>query len=398
MSLPWEPMPDSPFAEPILHVDMDAFFVEVERLWRPELIGVPVIVGGLGNRGVVAAASYEARRFGVQSAMPIVHARRLCPRARFVPPDHGRYRQASVEVFRIFRSFTPLVEGLSVDEAFLDVSGLRLHYRSAAEVGQAIRDAMRSELRLPASVGGATNKFLAKLASEAAKPDGLLVIPAGGELDFLHPLEVRKMWGVGEATYASLEALGIKTIGDLAGTPLEVLERRLGPSLSNHLHRLSKGEDSREVEPDSKTKSISIEQTFDRDLTGGDQVEAELVRQCDRLGARLRRAGLAAGTVTLKVRYRDFTTLTRSQATETPIDVTHDLLVSVRHLASRVDLAQPIRLLGVGASSLQPAGAPRQLGLERPAAWDDVAKAVDAIRIRFGDSAVTPARLVEPPE
>ena len=391
-------MSDTPFREPILHVDMDAFFAEVERLWRPDLVGVPVIVGGLGDRGVVAAASYEARRFGVHSAMPIVRARRLCPRAKFVPPDHGRYRQASVEVFRIFRSFTPRVEGLSVDEAFLDVRGLRLHYRDAAEVGRAIRAALRSELGLPASVGGATNKFLAKLASEAAKPDGLLVIPAGGELDFLHPLEVRKMWGVGEATYASLEVLGINTIGDLASTPLQMLERRLGPSLSQHLHRLSQGEDFRDVEPDSKAKSISVEQTFDHDLNGRDQVEAELVRQCDRLGARLRRAGLAAGTITLKVRYRDFTTLTRSQTTETPIDVMHDLLASVRELAVRVDLAQPIRLLGVGASSLEPAGAPRQLGLERPATWDDVAKAVDAVRTRFGDSAVTPARLVDPPE
>lgn len=391
-------MTEESFSEPILHVDMDAFFVEVERLTRPELLGVPVIVGGLGNRGVVAAASYEAREHGVRSAMPMVHARRLCPRARFVAPDHNRYREASVEVFGVFRSFSPMVEGLSVDEAFLNVSGLRLHYADVAEIGEAIRAVMRNELGLPASVGAACNKFLAKLASEAAKPNGLLVIRAGTELAFLHPLEVRTMWGVGEATYATLEGLGIKTIGDLAATPLEVLERRLGSSLSHHLYRLAKGEDARLVEPDSQAKSISIEQTFDSDLSAPELIEAEFVRQCDRLAARLRRAGLAAGTVNLKVRYRDFTTLTRSQASETPVDVPHDLLAAVRQLATRVDLDQPIRLLGVGATDLEPAGSPRQLGLERSAAWDDVAKAVDEVRSRFGDSAVTPARLVEPPD
>lgn len=390
-------MTEASFREPILHVDMDAFFVEVERLTRPELKGIPVVVGGLGNRGVVAAASYEARVYGVRSAMPMVHARRMCPRAKFIAPDHGRYRQASVEVFRILRSFTPLVEGLSVDEAFLNVSGLRLHYQDVAEIGESIRKAMLGELGLPASVGAASNKFLAKLASQAAKPNGLLVIRAGSELAFLHPLEVRRMWGVGEATYATLEGLGVKSIGDLADTPIDVLERRLGRSLSHHLHRLARGEDARSVEPDSKAKSISIEQTFNRDLAGVDGVDAELVRQCDRLAARLRRAGLAAGTVTLKVRYGDFTTLTRSQASETPIDVPHDLLAAVRQLTKRVDLDRPIRLLGVGATGLEPAGLPRQLAFERPAAWDDVAKAVDEVRSRFGESAVTPARLVDPP-
>ncbi len=385
------------FLEPILHVDMDAFFVEVERRDRPELRGVPVIVGGLGGRGVVAAASYEARGYGVRSAMPMVHARRLCPAGEYVAPDHRRYREASVEVFGVFRSFTPLVEGLSVDEAFLDVAGLRLHYPDAAAVGQSIRAALREELGLPASVGVASNKFLAKLASEEAKPDGILLVASGTELAFLHPLGVRRMWGVGEATFASLEALGIKSIGELAATPIEVLERRLGAALSHHLHGLAKGEDPREVEPDSATKSLSVEQTFEHDLIGTNQIEAELVRQTERLGTRLRRAGLAAGTVTLKVRYRDFTTLTRSQATESPIDVPHDLLAVVRQLATRVDLRQAVRLLGVAASSLQLADAPRQLGLERSAAWDDVAKAVDEVRSRFGDEAVTPARLVDPP-
>ncbi len=387
-----------PFAEPILHVDMDAFFVEVERLSDTTLIGVPVVVGGLGNRGVVAAASYEARRYGVHSAMPVGMARRLCPRARFLPPDQRRYREVSEGVFDVFRSFTPLVEGLSVDEAFLDVAGLRLHYPSSSEVGQSIRATLRDGLGLPASVGVATNKFLAKLASEGAKPDGLLRIDAGSELEFLHPLPVRRLWGVGEATLAALDGLGVATIGELASIPLDSLERRLGASLGRHLHLLAEGRDDRTVNPDGETKSISVEETFERDVSDIDYIETELLRQTERVGSRLRRAGLAGRTVTLKVRYPDFTTLTRSQSLDSAIDVSHDLFGVVQELVGRVDLGRPVRLLGVGVSSLEPAGAPHQLGLDRPAIWDDVSTAVDAIRSRFGEEAVSPARLVPPPE
>jgi DNA polymerase-4 len=387
-----------PFAEPILHVDMDAFFVEVERLGDETLRGVPVVVGGLGNRGVVAAASYEARRYGVHSAMPVAVARRLCPQARYLPPDQRRYREVSESVFGVFRSFTPLVEGLSVDEAFLDVSGLRLHFPGPVEVGERIRKTLRHGLGLPASVGVATNKFVAKLASEEAKPDGLLRVAAGAELAFLHPLPVRRLWGVGEATLAALDGVGVATIGDLASIPLASLEGRVGSSLGRHLHRLASGLDDRSVSPDGEAKSISVEQTFGRDLSDADVIETELLRQCERVASRLRRAGLAGRTVTFKVRFPDFTTRTRSQSLDSAIDVSHDLFGVVKDLMVRVELDRPVRLLGVGVSSLEPAGAPLQLGLDRPAAWDDVSAAVDAIRARYGDEAVSPARLVNPPD
>jgi len=387
-----------PFREPILHVDMDAFFVEVERLADASLVGVPVVVGGLGNRGVVAAASYEARKYGVHSAMPAVQARRLCPQARFIAPNHRRYRQASESVFEVFRSVTPLVEGLSVDEAFLDVSGLRLHYQSAAEVGETVRRTIRGRLGLPASVGVATNKLLSKLASEEAKPDGLLLVPAGQELSFLHPLPVRRLWGVGEATYATLEGLGISTIGELAAVPPGTLEQRLGPSLGQHLHTLAQARDERPVSADGEVKSISVEQTFETDLADPDVIEAEVLRQCEKVGSRLRRAGLAGRTVTLKVRYADFTTVTRSTSFASAVDVSHDLFVAARDLLARVELTRTVRLLGVGVSALEPSGSPRQLGLERPAAWDDVTAAVDQIRSRFGERAVSPARLVSRPD
>jgi DNA polymerase-4 len=386
-----------PFLEPILHVDMDAFFVEVERLDNPELVGVPVVVGGLGNRGVVAAASYEVRAYGVHSAMPVVQARRLCPQARFVPPHHGRYRKASEAVFAVFRSFTPLVEGLSVDEAFLDVRGLRLHYPAASDVGEHIRRTLRTELALPASVGVATNKFLAKLASEEAKPDGLLRVPRGSELAFLHPLPVRRLWGVGEATHAALDGIGVATIGELAAVPPATLENRLGVSLGQHLHALANGRDDRTVSPDGEVKSVSVEQTFEHDLESAEVIDSELLRQCERVASRLRRAGLAGRTVSLKVRYPDFTTVSRSHSFDSAVDVEHDLFAAARQLMARIDRTRAVRLLGVGVSSLEPAGAPRQLGLDRPAAWDDVAAAVDEIRSRYGENAVSKARLVPPP-
>ncbi len=386
------------FAEPILHVDMDAFFVEVERRHNPELIGLPVVVGGLGNRGVVAAASYEARRYGIHSAMPMVQARRLCRHARFLPPNHRLYRQVSERVFTVFRSVTPLVEGLSVDEAFLDVSGLRLHFSSAQLVGEHLRLALRSTLGLPASVGVAANKFLAKLASEEAKPDGLMHIAAGTELQFLHPLPVRRLWGVGEATFAALEGIGVATIGELAAVPLTTLEHRLGSSLGRHLHGLAAGLDDRPVSPDGEAKSISVEQTFEHDLSDREIIESELLQQCEHVGSRLRRAGLAGRTVTLKARFPDFTTVTRSHSTATTMDVSHDLFAVVRQLLHRVDLSQPVRLLGVAVGGLEPAGGPRQLGFDRPAAWDDVAAAVDQIRSRFGEDAVSPARLLARPD
>ena len=244
------------FAEPLLHVDMDAFFVEVERLGAPRLRGRPVIVGGLGARGVVASASYEARRFGVRSAMPMAEARRRCPHGEFVAPHHVRYGEMSARVFDVLGSFTPYVEPLSVDEAFLDVGGLRRHYPSPEAVAIAVRRQIRTELDLPASVGIARSKFIAKMASEDAKPDGWLKIAAGEELDYLHPLPVRRLWGVGEATHASLEGLGVVTIGDLAALQAKTLEGRVGAAMAAHLGALAHGIDDLPVMVEREAKSV----------------------------------------------------------------------------------------------------------------------------------------------
>ena len=385
------------FDEPILHVDMDAFFVEVARLDRPDLRGRPVMVGGSGARAVVAAASYEAREFGVGSAMPMIEARRRCPQAVIVPPDHAAYGSMSRRVFEILRAFTPLVEGLSVDEAFLDVGGLRLHYGSTEAVAEAIRTRIRDDLELPASVGGAVNKYLSKLASEEAKPDGVHIVRAGSELEFLHPMSVRRLWGVGEATFAVLETLGIATVGDLAETPTANLEHRLGGSLGRHLADLAHGRDPRSVMPGEGAKSISVEETYERDLVDASVIEDALLAHCDRLSGRLNAAGMAGRTITLKLRYGDFTTVTRSLTVADPIDHTPDLWDVAKDLLGRIHRRdRGVRLLGVGASSLGPASAPRQLSLEHPRR-DAAATAAEAVRARFGDGAVMPARLVPPP-
>ncbi len=380
------------FAETIAHVDMDAFFVEVERLRDPSLVGQPVVVGGMGARGVVASASYEARDYGIRSAMPAAQARRLCPRARFLPPDHARYRAASARVFEVLDGFTPLVEGLSVDEAFLDIGGVP--DPGPEEAAERLRREVREATSLPASVGVATSKLLAKLASEDAKPDGVMVVPAGGELGYLHPKEVRALWGVGEATHARLEELGISTIGDLAAYPAATLEARVGSALGSHLARLARGEDDRPVEPGGGARSISVEQTYEQDLVGADTVGRELLRHAERLSIRLRRAGYGARTVTVKVRFDDFTTITRSHTSPVPIDTSHDLARAARDLLLRAEIGRrPVRLLGLGGGMLEESSTPRQLPLEgRP--WEEVESAMDRIRERFGDEAVRRARLM----
>ena len=387
------------FAESILHVDMDAFFVEVERREKPDLRGRPVLVGGTGGRGVVAAASYEARVFGVGSAMPMVHARRLCPVAIVLPPDHRKYRAASEQVFSVFRSFAPLVEGVSLDEAFLDVVGLRHHYPTAVVVGTEIRARIRAELDLPASVGIASNKLLAKLASAAAKPDGLRHIPSDQALGFLHPRPVRSLWGVGEATHAALERLGVQTVGDLAEVPPATLKKHLGEAAGLHLHELAWGRDPRPVVPGSSTKSVSVEETYELDLRGREAVEGELLRHADRLAGRLRSTGMAGRTLTVKIRFADFTTVTRSVTFTTPADVSRDLYRSARALLNCLEVdVKPIRLIGLGMTALAPATAPRQLAVDRPAKWDDLAEAVDEVRLRYGTRSIRPARLVDDPD
>jgi DNA polymerase IV len=389
----------------ILHVDMDAFFVSVELLRRPELRGRPVVVGGSGNRGVVAAASYEARAYGVFSAMPSVQARRLCPEAVFLPGDHGHYAEVSGRVMAVFRSYTPLVEPLSLDEAFLDVTGAGRLLGDGATVGRAVREQVRDEEGLTCSVGVATTKLVAKLASEAAKPvasptgpvpgTGVHEVRSGEERAFLRPLPARALWGVGPATLAKLERLGVRTVGDIAELPVGSLVGALGTANGRHLSRLANGVDPRPVEPDQRLKSIGHEETFATDRHDPDVLGREVVRMADAVAWRLRAGGRAARTVVLKVRFGDFRTITRSTTLPTPVDEGPELARAARALLAGIDPAPGVRLLGVTASGLvEDTG--RQLSFDDVggAAWTEATGAVDAIRERFGDEAIGPASAV----
>jgi DNA polymerase-4 len=388
---------------------MDAFFVSVELLRHPELRGRPVVVGGSGARGVVAAASYEARAYGVHSAMPGARARRLCPHAVFLPGDHAHYSEVSARVMAILRSVTPLVEPLSLDEAFLDVSGARRLLGEPAEIAAAIRARVLAEEGLTCSVGVAAVKFLAKLATEAAKPratpegpvfgTGVFEVPPGEELAFLHPLPVKALWGVGPATLAKLEALGVRTVGDLAQLPAAAVTASLGKGTGGHLHALARGIDPRGVVPDAAPKSISHEETFPVDRADPVALGVEVVRYADAVGSRLRRAGLAGRTVSLKVRFGDFSTITRSTTVATPVDSSRRLAAIGRELLASVDVSSGVRLLGLGVSQLDGGGV-RQLSLhdavDDGGGWAEAEEALDAVRARFGDGALGPASLAGP--
>ena len=391
----------------IVHVDMDAFFVSCELLRRPELRGRPVVVGGTGDRGVVAAASYEARAHGVFSAMPSTRARRLCPDAVFLPGDHGYYGEVSGRIMAIFETFTPLVEPLSLDEAFLDVGGARRLHGSAERIGHAIRARVLAEEGLTCSVGVAANKFLAKLATEASKPKashqgtqpgtGVTVVWPGEELAFLHPLPVEALWGVGPATRTRLDRLAVRTVGDLAALPEAALVGAVGAASGRQLHRLAHGIDDRSVEPDRKPKSIGHEETFARDLRSREALGRELVRMGDAAATRLRGQGYAGRTVTLKLRYADFRTITRSRTLPEPVSSGPAVVATARELLDAIDLGPGVRLLGVSISQLVE-GATRQRSFEggRDASWDDATAAIDLVRARFGDAAVGPAAIVGP--
>lgn len=382
------------FREPILHVDMDAFFVEVERRRDPGLRDLAVVVGGSGRRGVVASASYEARRFGVHSAMPMTQARALCPALVVVPPDHSLYGEVSEEVFAVFLSFTPRVEKLSVDEAFLDVSGLRYHYRSVTEVGSQLRERVHSRAGLRASVGMAVNKTLAKLASEEAKPDGMLRVPAEGSLDFLHPLPVERLWGVGKSTAARLHGLGIRTVGDLAALPVDHLRPVVGNATADHLGKLARGIDDRPIITDPLGVSLSVENTFEDDLGSRSEIELKLREQAERLAVRLQTAQVWATTVSLKVRFSDFTTITRSHTREVPTRLAIDIFRQVIELAGRAGLrGKKVRLLGISAGGLRFRPGHPQLALDGGKRWESLEEEVFRLRRRFGFDAVLPARL-----
>lgn len=400
----------------ILHVDMDAFFVSVELRRRPELVGQPVVVGGTGARGVVAAASYEARRFGIHSAMPSARARRLCPQIVFLAGDHDLYAQVSSDVHEIFETFTPYIEPLSLDEAFLDVTGATRLLGTAPKIAQDIRERIWQQLQLRCSVGVAPNKFLAKLASVAAKPkataagvkagSGICEVKPGAELRFLHPLPVQAIWGVGPATLKRLSGLGVHTVRDLADLDLDSVVAAVGKSHGAHLHQLSWGIDDRPVEVGRMMKSIGHEETFATDRHTHAELQRELVRLADGVAARLRGQGKVARTLTLKVRFADFTTITRATTLPTPTSTAHSVVAAALPLLLAIDLTGGVRLLGISASQLADPSE-EQLTLDEaleassdnvPAGdreWDAAEQTIDAIRSRFGTTAIGPASAVE---
>lgn len=384
---------------PILHIDMDAFYASVELRDRPDLVGKPVIVGSPVGRSVVLSATYEARAFGVHSAMPASRARRLCPRAVFLPPRRGVYSAVSREVMAIFRSVTPLVEPLALDEAFLDVSGAVRRLGSPAAIGQMIRERVRADQGLTCSVGVAPSKFVAKIASVHCKPDGLLVVPRDGVLEFLHPLPVSALWGVGERTGQLLARLGLRTVGDIAHAPLATLRHDLGAAVGSHLFALSWGQDDRAVLPHAPEKSIGAEETFSTDVGDPETIRRELLRLSERTARGLREAGCVARTVTVKLRLANFTTITRSRTLAEPTDVAHRIYATAcaLHAGSGLDEAARLRLVGVRATGLTPASAAvTQLAFgDRPAGWREAERAMDRITRRFGSGAVRPAALVD---
>jgi DNA polymerase-4 len=383
----------------VLHVDMDAFYASVELRRRPELKGQPVVVGGLGSRSVVLAATYEAREFGVHSAMPMMRARRLCPQAVVISPDPPAYAEASRGVMEVFASITPLVEPLSLDEAFLDVAGAVRRLGSPRQIGELIRSRIADEQRLPCSVGVASSKFVAKLSSGLAKPDGLLVVPRDEVIGFLHPLPVSALWGVGEKTEETLARLGLRTIGDIANTPESTLVRGLGAASGAHLHALAWGRDDRSVVPHEPDRSIGAEETFSRDIDDPAIVARELLRLSERTAARLRAAGHVGRTISIKVRFADFTTITRSRTLKEPTDVARVVYDTARSLYDALGLQRArLRLVGVRVEGLGEASStPRQLAMGGgDEEWRAAEQASDRAAARFGSGAVRPAALVDP--
>lgn len=380
----------------ILHADMDAFYASVAVRDDPSLRGKPVVVGA-GPRSVVLSATYEARALGIHAAMPVSRARRLAPHAIFVPPQHQRYSEVSAAVMEIFRSVTPLVEPLSLDEAFMDVSGARRLLGTPVEIAQSIRTRVADEQGITCSIGVAATKFVAKVASGACKPDGLLVVPTDETVAFLHPLPASALWGVGPKTEAALTRLGLRTIGDIAHTPKATLVRALGDAHGHHLHELSWGRDPRRVIADDPEKSVGAEETFATDMDDVDFIAGELLRLAEKVGSRLRRAGVRGRTVTIKIKFADFTVINRSRTIADPTDVTQEIYAVARGLLDALHLDRVrIRLVGVRVEGLVDADlAPVQLRLDdREHGWRDAEVAADRAAARFGSRMVRPARLL----
>jgi DNA polymerase-4 len=380
----------------IVHVDMDAFFASVEVLDNPELRGKPVIVGGSVSRGVVSAASYEARKFGVHSAMPMSQALRRCPQAIVLPGRMGRYADVSAKIMAILGRYTPLLEQVSVDEAYLDLTNWLPEGVTPAQAAAKIQAEVREETGLSCSIGIATGKAIAKMASDLRKPGGLVVVQPGGEASFLAPLPIGDLRGVGEATERKLRELGVQTIGDLAQFQVKLLVHFFGVA-GRDLHALALGSDDSPVVPERQAKSLGRETTFPADISDRRVLEKTLLELSDEVAERLRRHELLARGVTLKLRYDNFTTLTRAMTFTDPVDVADPLFRAACELLRKVNPARPVRLIGVTAGPLLPAS-DRQLNLfDQPVSEKrrKLATTMDAIKTRFGDEAITRARLAK---
>ncbi len=375
----------------ILHADMDAFYASIEQRDHPQLQNQPVIVGGTGRRGVVAAASYEARRFGVRSAMPTARAKELCPKAHYMAPRMSVYVQVSQQIRQVFDSFTPLVEPLSLDEAFLDVTGSHALFGSGEEIAQKLKVQVKSATGLTISVGVAACKYVAKVASDLQKPDGLVLVPAGTEIGFLAPLSLSRLWGVGPKSLARLQGLGFSNIGDLQKLDLKQMQSLLGQNQGEHYHQLCRGLDDRAVSPERQVKSVSHEQTFQQDLRGPDACGQVLLRLSELVGRRLRRQGLRGRTVCLKRRDPNFNTQLRQAKLPAASDDDLGIYQLAMQLWEGMEQPQvPVRLLGVAVRDLETASAPAQGGLfaPEPGKSKELSQALDRIRDRFGEDAI----------
>jgi DNA polymerase-4 len=380
----------------ILHVDMDAFYASVAELDNPQYKGKALVVGA-GVRGVVLSANYEARKFGIRAAMPVGRAKRMAPHAIFIPPEHHRYSEISERVMTIFNSYTPLVEPISLDEAFLDVTGSQKLFGTGREIAAKIREQVEKEEGITCSVGIAPSKFIAKLASQHCKPNGMLEIKSDRILEFLHPLPVRAIWGVGPKTAESLDRLGLHTVADIANTARTTLIRALGDATGESLYELAWGRDYRDVVADEPEKSIGNEETFSRDIDSPEEILREFLRMSEKATARLRDANLFAKTITIKIKFADFSSITRSKTLPLAIDGTHQTYEVVKklYLALRNDGAR-IRLVGVSLSNLHE-DVPVQLELgARERGWREADSAIDKATARFGRASVRPGRLIKP--
>jgi DNA polymerase-4 len=391
-------METSSWTRAIIHLDMDAFYAAVEVLDAPELRGKPVIVGGSKERGVVSSASYEARKFGVHSAQPIATAARLCPQGVFLPVRMWRYQEVSQHIFRIFKGFSPLVEPLSLDEAFLDVTGSTRLFGTPKEIARKIKEQVVEETGLTVSAGVAPSKFVAKIASDMQKPDGLTIVPEGKVKEFLEPLPIEKLWGVGKATRKTLANLGVKTIGDLGLLSSKLLMKKLGKQ-GLHLYLLAKGVDQREVEPEREVKSIGHEDTYPMDISDFGEARKQLLSLANRVAKRLRRYGFVGRTVTLKVKYFDFVQISRSITLGEPTDDSRKIFQTCCDLLGKTEVGKrPVRLLGISLSQLSDSDETKQLALFTEADPDKrrrLNRALDTISEKFGDEAIVPGTLLD---